>query len=274
MHSSITSPDLLTESELKRKREKRKRERERHSSHIKSNQPSTLTAINPLLQTPDLPCSSAYPRHSVQSNPTQSNPIQSNPIQSNPPSNPLIMPPRRPASSKDDKPPSLGLSGRPSNARGKVRVGGEAKPKDEDKIGIILDRILLGIGLLALGIGLLALVGLVLYFIGLVTNPKDKYQKRCDRLHHEAYAQAGAPVPETLHRSIQDDINMTNCPSATEGDYGLCMRNTFNHGQHEAPVTYFPEDVMKFFWNHRPRLLQARQASFISSLSLPSTSLV
>lgn len=170
------------------------------------------------------------------------------------------MPPRRPASSKDDKPPSLGLPGRPSNARGKVRVGGEAKPKDEDKIGIILDRILLGIGLLALG-------GLVLYLIGLVANANEKHQKRCHRLHHEAYAQAGVPVPETTyHRSIQDDINMTNCPSATEGDYGLCMRNTFNHGQHEAPVTYFPEDVMKFFWNHRPRLLQARQASFISSL--------
>lgn len=160
------------------------------------------------------------------------------------------MAPRRPASPKDDKPPSLGLSGRPSYPRGKVRIGREAHPADENDAGITFGKLVVGIGL----------VGLVLLVIGSVRKQEPE---ECNRLHREAYAQAGAPAPEMFHRSIQDDINMTNCPSAAEGDYGLCLRNSLNLAQHEARVTYFPADIMTFFWDRRPRLLEPRQASSI-----------
>ena len=160
------------------------------------------------------------------------------------------MAPRRPALSKGDKPSSVSLSGRPSNPRGKLRVGREADLEDEDEVGITFGKLVVGIGLF----------GLVLLIMAAVKKQKPD---ECNRLHREAYAQAHASAPETLHRSIQDDINTTNCPSAAEGDYGRCLRNSLNLAQHEARVTYSPADVMTFFWDRRPRLLEPRQPSSI-----------
>ena len=90
----------------------------------------------------------------------------------------------------------------------------------------------------------------------------------CKHVHRQAYAQPCDEAPLGLHRSLERDTDITNCPSAATGDYGTCLRSSLNH-VNDGRVTYDTADSMnatKFFWVLRPRLLEPRPRSSIFNL--------
>ena len=88
----------------------------------------------------------------------------------------------------------------------------------------------------------------------------------CSHLHREAFAQAGALAGLDEHRNLERDTDMTNCPSAANGDYRPCLRNNLNHSQNEGRQSYDTTDTMMFFWERRPRLLESRPRSSVFNL--------
>ena len=108
------------------------------------------------------------------------------------------------------------------------------------------ERVLVGIF-----VGAVMIVGIS----GSLSGPGASLE-RCKHAHRAAFAEAEAPARFGLHRSLELDTEITNCPSAAKGDYGPCLRNSLNHSQHDGRVTYDTTDTMKFFLRNRPRLLE------------------
>ena len=104
-------------------------------------------------------------------------------------------------------------------------------------------------------VGILVGAIIIVGIIGSLSGT-DASLESCKDAHRAAYAQAEAPARFGLHRSLENDTDITNCPSAAKGDYGPCLRNSLNHSQYDGRVTYDTTDTMKFFLRSRPRLLQ------------------
>ena len=122
----------------------------------------------------------------------------------------------------------------------------------------VVEKVLLGITFLATVICTLAIIR---HLTGPVAGPEG-----CLHVHRAASGQAGAPTLFGVHRSLEHDTAITECPSAAKGDYGPCLRNSLNHSQSEGRVTYDTTDTMRFFWELRPRLLEPRPRLPISKL--------
>ena len=116
-----------------------------------------------------------------------------------------------------------------------------------------------------IGMTIIATVVIVVEIIGSLTAPVASLEG-CLHVHRAAYAQADDKPILGLHRSLERDTNITNCPSAAKGDYRPCLRNSLNHGQRKGRVTYDTTDTMKFFLRCRPRLLEPRPRSSIFNL--------
>ena len=118
-------------------------------------------------------------------------------------------------------------------------------------------KVLIGITI----VGIVIIIGTTRSLTTPVASPEA-----CLHVHRKANARAGRPELMDIHRSLERDIDITNCPSAAIGDYRHCLRNNLNHSQAEGQLAYDSKDAMRFFWELRPRLLEPRPRSSIFNL--------